>query len=183
MTSLKGYIPALARLLGMTPAALYERQRALVRAGMLPQSEGRGPGSGVRLTASSVAMLVICVLAADNLSTSEARVRAIAPARPIGQIRCPYTAMPDFFSALTAILVARSEDVIEISVSRTADRTSFKYRDTAGETKVSQFVGAHSDEPGITVLATLPHNLLQIMASDVRAMVREELDSARRIAS
>jgi hypothetical protein len=180
MTSLKGYIPALARLLGMTPAALYERQRALVRAGLLDQSEGRGPGSGVRVTAPSVALLLICVLATDNLSETEARVRAIGQARPIGRKRCPYTGMLDFCNALVAILwgTGKAAGVIEVSVSRTADRASFKYRDNSGDVKVSEFSGTRSDERRITVLATLSQSLLQVISTDVHAMVLEEFDSA-----
>jgi hypothetical protein len=167
MPSLKGHIPMLARLLGMTQAALYERQRALVRAGLLDQSKGRGPGSGVRLDASSLAVLLICVLAAGNLTDSEARVRAIQSALPIGQDRCPYTAMWTFMGALMVILVSMSARVIEISVSRTADRASFKYRDLAGNVKVSEFAGTRRTEPGIAVLATLSHSPLQIIARDV----------------
>jgi hypothetical protein len=180
MTSLKGYIPALARLLGMTPAALYERQRALVRAGLLDQSEGRGPGSGVRVTAASVALLLISVLATDNLSDSEARVLAIGQAHPIRRKRCPYTGMLNLFNALAAILMGtgKAAGVIEISVSRTADRASFKYRDDFGEVKLSEFSGAHRDEPGIKVLATLSHDLLQTIAKDVHDMVLEAFDSA-----
>ena len=63
--SLKGLIPRLAHELGMTPDALYERQRALVRAGLLKGVEGKGPGSGVRATPYATALLLIAVLAAD----------------------------------------------------------------------------------------------------------------------
>ena len=50
MASLKSLIPELARALDMTSAALYERQRALVRASLLQQRPGHGPGSGVVAT-------------------------------------------------------------------------------------------------------------------------------------
>src|ERR1700730_12936218 len=69
-TSLKAYMPPLARLLGVTPAMLYERQRSLVRAGLLDAGSGWGPGSGVRTTARSVALLLISVRASDSLTVS-----------------------------------------------------------------------------------------------------------------
>src|SRR5215211_4926587 len=58
-TSLKALIPAIAQVLEMNPATLYERQRALVRSGLLKTKSGRGPGSGVRASADSVAILLI----------------------------------------------------------------------------------------------------------------------------
>ena len=67
MASLKGYIPGLARILGTTPDALYERQRALVRAGLLDQGAGRGPGRGVRAPEAAVAFRVIATLAPVRL--------------------------------------------------------------------------------------------------------------------
>src|SRR5437764_9886177 len=81
--SLKGYVPALARHLGMSAHALYERQRALMRAGELELIEGHGPGSGVPVDAHGIALLLIAVLATDSLSATEHRVREIANSRVI----------------------------------------------------------------------------------------------------
>jgi len=83
-TSLKGLIPKLAKAVGMTPAAIYERQRALVHAGLLHPRSGRGPGSGVPADAKSVAILLISLLASVALC---AVVRRGAPARPRGRPR------------------------------------------------------------------------------------------------
>jgi len=118
VTSLKGFIPTLARLVGMTPAALYERQRALVRAGLLQVKGGRGPGSGVRLTADTVALLLIAVLASDSLSDTEEKARAVANLR---SARCPLTGTNNFRAALAAILASSdlSKRVKSISVRRT----------------------------------------------------------------
>src|SRR4051794_2381170 len=80
-TSLKGYIPGLARHLGVTPAALYERQRALVRAGDLELAEGRGPGSGVRADCRGIALLLLAVLATDSLSQVETRTKEMSAAK------------------------------------------------------------------------------------------------------
>ena len=95
-TSLKAFIPALARLLEQNPNGLYERQRALIRAGLLEARAGRGPGSGVEATPASVAMLLVSVLATDSLSEVEWATRAGAELTD----QTPTT----FAEALTAIL-------------------------------------------------------------------------------
>ena len=104
--SLKGLIATyLARELNMTPAALYERQRALVRAGLIKGEEGRGPGSGVRATPHSVAMLLIAVLAADSLSEIEESTKRFAGLKS-GSGICPITGKKTFVSAVAAILAS-----------------------------------------------------------------------------
>jgi hypothetical protein len=82
MTSLKSYLYGVAPILGLTPAALYERQRALVKLGLLTATPGRGPGSGVPLTAENVAAVLISVLASDSLSDVDQRVVALCEALP-----------------------------------------------------------------------------------------------------
>ena len=77
-TSLKAFIPTLAKVLEMNPTNLYERQRALVRAGLLKIERGRGPGSGVRGTPESAALLLISLLATVNLSKAGIRTRIVA---------------------------------------------------------------------------------------------------------
>jgi hypothetical protein len=172
MASLKGYTPALAKPLGTTPTALYERLRALVRAGMLDAGEGRGPGSGVRTTATSVALLLISVLASDSLTEAEIRAGDIAAAKPSDGDQCPLTGMRSFRDALASILTlaAQSDRVIEISVSRTAARAKIVYRD-GRRTKVSEFTAPGSDEPGLSVVATLASGTLKLIAARVRAIV------------
>ena len=79
MASLKSAIPELASILiTLSENALYERQRALVRAGLLTQVEGRGPGTGVELSAGSLAMMMVAVLATDSLSEIAESTTAIA---------------------------------------------------------------------------------------------------------
>ena len=106
--SLKGFIPELAEAVGMTPAALYERQRALVRAGLLHGESGRGPGSGVRATPESVAMLLIALLATDSLSETESQAKMVANLKS-GTKPCPLTGKKTFASALASALA--SEDM------------------------------------------------------------------------
>jgi DNA-binding Lrp family transcriptional regulator len=81
MIGLKAFIPQLSKALNISETALYERQRALVRAGLLEHTGGRGPGSGVRLSAEAVAMMLIAVLATDSLSETEAATRLLAKAK------------------------------------------------------------------------------------------------------
>ena len=71
MASLKSFLPHLAKVLDMSPLALYERQRALVRAGLLESRPGRGPEAECSADAKSVAMLLISVLATSSLSEVE----------------------------------------------------------------------------------------------------------------
>lgn len=72
MIGLKTFIPALAAVLGVSELALYERQRSLVRDGLLTKTEGQGPGSGVRFTSEAVATLLIAILTTSSLKkTSE----------------------------------------------------------------------------------------------------------------
>jgi hypothetical protein len=80
--SLKSYSVELADYLGITPLAVYERQRALVRLGVLESIEGRGPHSGVRATPNAVAVLLIGALLADNLSEIDQRVVRLLNAKP-----------------------------------------------------------------------------------------------------
>lgn len=181
-SSLKGYIPALARLLGTTPAALYERQRALVRAGLLASEEGRGPGSGVRTTESSVASLLLSVLSTERLSDAEARTRSIAELQPLGGNYCPYTRRPSFGKALVYILSATGvvAGVDKISVSRTADRARLHYYDNSGDPKVSEFVGPNAAEPAISVIASLNDRALTQIVDDVQAILQESFDQETR---
>lgn len=101
--SLKGFAPILANYIGLTPLAVYERQRALVRCGLLPDAKGRGPGSGVRATPEAVALLLIAVLATDNLSEIDNRVVELAGARADSKT-CPLTGAPNLAKALAIVL-------------------------------------------------------------------------------
>jgi hypothetical protein len=107
MESLKKYSEKLAPRLGLTHAALYERQRQLVRLKLLKVSETTGPGGGVRATPHNVAMLLIAVLVTDNLSELSLRAPAAAHLRSETG-RCPLTQAPRFHAALNRILSDRT---------------------------------------------------------------------------
>jgi hypothetical protein len=113
MASLKTLIPELADALDMKESSIYERQRALTRAGLIEMRPGRGPGSGVLATPESLAFLLIS-LTVPNLSEVERQTKAIA-ALKTRKKRCTLTGEVTFGDALTAVL--QSE--------RLAKRTSF----------------------------------------------------------
>jgi hypothetical protein len=106
MASLKSFIPSLSRRLGVSPAALYERQRALVRLGVLHGKKGRGPGSGVKLSADAVAVLLASLLATDSLSEVADTIPLLA-LKPVGG-RCPITNAATFGEALSYLLSSES---------------------------------------------------------------------------
>ena len=103
MTSLKSQIPNLAGWLRMTPAALYERQRALVRAGLLKAKPGRGRGTEVALNPHSLATLLISVVASDSLTETPELTKIFVNLKSEGE-QCPITGKKTFGAALTQIL-------------------------------------------------------------------------------
>src|SRR5579872_2549940 len=82
MIGLKAALPEISGVLGASADALYERQRALVRLGLLEAKEGRGPGSGVELSARALATLIIALMATDSLAETDVRVLRLASAKP-----------------------------------------------------------------------------------------------------
>jgi hypothetical protein len=86
MTGLKSFLYGVAPILGVSPAALYERQRALVTIGVLKTTAGRGPGSGVPFSAENFAAIVISLLAAESLSKVDSFVADLCEARPAGAL-------------------------------------------------------------------------------------------------
>jgi hypothetical protein len=72
----------MAPILRMSGAALYERQRVLVALGALEATPGRGPGSGVPLTAENIAAVLISVLAAESLSEVDETIVSLCNATP-----------------------------------------------------------------------------------------------------
>jgi hypothetical protein len=176
--ALKAYVPSLARILGMPPATVYERQRNLVRAELLDIGDGWGPGSGVRTTAESVALLVIGALASDTIAAVGVRARDIAETKPADANRCPFTRGATFLDALTLILGSQPlpHRAVKISVSRTAARASITYQQKFGSKVhlVSEFIGPRSAEPPLSVTAALAGKELLAIAQNVRAMIDEK---------
>ncbi|WP_247473947.1 hypothetical protein [Bradyrhizobium sp. 30] len=84
MSSLKKFLfDFVAPRLRVSPASLYERQRELVRGGLLPVRQGRGPGSGVPLTPDTLAIFLIGLLATDGLTDLVEHTSALCSAKTL----------------------------------------------------------------------------------------------------
>ncbi|MCA1533860.1 hypothetical protein I6F21_14960 [Bradyrhizobium sp. NBAIM03] len=105
MSSLKTFLHDISGRLRMSPAALYERQRELVRHGLLPVREGRGPGSGVPLTPETVATFLIGLLATDSLTDLAERTAGLSAAKPVILGSQPPASTRTFHSDLAAALI------------------------------------------------------------------------------
>jgi hypothetical protein len=103
MASLKAFLTTFGSAVSMPEAALYERQRALVRHGILKPTPGRGPGSGVELSTYSVATLLIACVATPSLSEVDERIQNYCDAAAFDQI-CPLTGKSSFRDAIIALL-------------------------------------------------------------------------------
>lgn len=107
MAGLKSFLQVAAPVLGVTGAALYERQRALVGLGALKVQPGRGPGSGVPFTSENFAAIVVSLLATENLSEVDQRMFSLFDAVPDDINRYspdPSEGYPSFLSEVAALL-------------------------------------------------------------------------------
>jgi hypothetical protein len=183
-SSLKAYAPHLAWRLDTTPAALYERQRALVRDGMLEQPEGHGPGSGVQLGPYPVALLLVAVLATDSLSETAEKIRIFATAKSIAADGfCPLTGEPTFAEAIARVLdMAHHQHwrkIVNITVHRTSGSSLIKYEDNGGSTD-SVFatrlrIGPRLRAPTkLMVDAVLTRDLIIAIAMDLKKIAESE---------
>jgi hypothetical protein len=118
--SLQGCLPALAEVLNANQTTLYERQRALVREGLLDALPGHGRGSGVRATPESIAMLTIGMLASVSLADVGPLARSFSEGASIAS-KCPLTGAKTFHAALSQML---SDDSIAKRVNGIAVRVS-----------------------------------------------------------
>jgi hypothetical protein len=88
----------MSQILSVSPTALYERQRALTRLGILKGAEGGWRGSSVMLTADAVAALLASLLVTDSLSHVDERVKRLLGA-------------PHSFEATPRVDLPRDSDV------------------------------------------------------------------------
>lgn len=165
--SLKSLLPRLAKSLGTTADALYERQRALTRVGLLAANDGRGPGSGVRASPGSVAFLLSAILATDSLAETVDKVSDLIGASPAS--KCRLTGKKTFIEAFTKILSNPSiaADVIEIRVSRDHPhaRIEFNYQPQARIERGGTDFGSPPQNKGLRTEAVLTSLVLVEAAS------------------
>src|SRR5262245_35644140 len=157
-TSLKAFIPTLAPIVSMTKFALYERQRVLVAAGLLKAEPGRGEGTGVRCTPESVAMLLVGILATDDLSDTAEATKKIARLKI--DKPCKLTGKTRFIDAVAEIL--RSKISATIGVAR-HEQTAIVFNSVDGMTHF----GKALPKGGVEIQANLVPGM---MAAIVEAM-------------
>lgn len=105
--SLNTILPEFSAALAVgTPAQIYERQRQLVRAGLLASKKGMGPGSGVAATPHNVALVLIALLAVQR-GDAVKRTKLLANAKPV-DYPCPYTGSLNLVGVLAAIFRGRN---------------------------------------------------------------------------
>jgi hypothetical protein len=178
MIGLKSYLPKLRFLVGLTKEMLYERQRALVDCGALIPEPGRGPGSGVRADADSLATYLISLLAHDLLVEA-------GMTDPMGWMkcsgeRCPLTGKKQFKDALEAILKDEkiAQKVALVIHNRSMQTATIEYlgkrRGSAWQLLRSEFEYPKPKLPaeanlaeGIDTIKTLKPNLIQQVAKDI----------------
>jgi hypothetical protein len=178
LTSLKSLIPTLAKVVELSPAALYERQRALVRGGVLKAKPGRGPGSGVPGTPHAAITLLISILATSSLSEVVDETKRLISLKSVDGT-CPVTGKKTFGAALTAILQMRDffSKTLWVTVERRGDKVSVNigFRDTAGNVFTSVFGSTRreleKDYHHLTASATL---YLREVLFDVARMLSEQ---------
>jgi hypothetical protein len=159
MISLKAFLPVLSRFLELSPSALYERQRALVRLDLLPKPSAPGRKSGAAMaTPGSVAIMLIAVLATDNLSDMDSRIQAFARKKSIDPNTakpgsCRFTGKHTLLEALTEVLSdTKIASPLSIEVMRKA-KTARLINSSGGGHRTSEF-GQGPDRKGIELKAT-----------------------------
>jgi uncharacterized protein YjhX (UPF0386 family) len=145
MISLKAFLPVLSKFLELSPAALYERQRALVRLDLLPKPTAPGRKSGAAMaTPDSVAIMLIAVLATDNLSEMDDRIQVLAKKRAIDSVtekpgRCRFTGKHTLQEALTEVLSDfKTYSTLSIEITRKA-KTARLISSSGGGHRISEF--------------------------------------------
>jgi hypothetical protein len=131
--SIKTIMPQLEVTLQMPGTMIYERQRALVKAGLVETRPGRGPGSGVEASPKNLALLLLAIMASEKPMVGAFFARTFAgflPARITNKRggyvythRCKYTQRGSLLESLIYLLGEEKEDLASIpslmvSVSR-----------------------------------------------------------------
>jgi hypothetical protein len=178
--SLKAYAPVLAARLGTTPAALYERQRTLVRDGILHHPGGRGPGSGIQLGPYPVALLLVAVLATDSLVETGEKVRILAKAKSLADNGiCPLTGEATFAEAIARVLDPtwdHWQGIVNVAVHRTDSAGVISYSEGM-RSGASSFAASKQRVQAPTRLrvdATLTRDLIIAIRTDLKKAIETE---------
>jgi hypothetical protein len=163
MISLNKFLPQISGFLGTTPAALYERQRQLVRLGILTaEKKGHGPGSGVKLSADGVAALLVALLATDNLSDTNDQIRLFLDSRPL--VKSAKIGAKTFGEVLAAFLLSPKKlpdlEFIEVHRSMLLAQIWFMRGKTFSHTIFATPRPRDVVLPGIDVKASVGKNTL-----------------------
>jgi hypothetical protein len=150
--SLKTHLAKLARTLNLGEATLYERQRALVREGMLESLPGQGRGSGVRATPDTLALVLIALLSSVSLTDAAPLTKEVARAKPASG-KCPLTGATTFRDAVAKILSDPNllAKVKRISVTGLRGTAEISY----GRNQFSAFEGRVSEKQGVRFTMSL----------------------------
>jgi hypothetical protein len=148
MISLKAFLPILALHTGLSVTALYERQRALVRLGLLPKPTKSGRNSGGAMaTPGTVAVMLTAVLVTDKLSEMDERILEFLMLRSNSynienvkgrEIPCPFTQERTFYRAFRAIL-ADGQLSAFLTVEVVRDHKIARFTDKSGDYLPSEF--------------------------------------------
>jgi hypothetical protein len=165
MKSLKSLLPCMSRLTGLSEVALYERQRALVRLGLLPAPTKTGRNSGGAMaTPGSVAVLLVSIMVTDRLSEVDERVLEFLQFRTfsypmvgtLGRPKedcCYVTGQRTLYGALRAAIRQRTwltdPSRIEIEIERGARVARVIGSDAQGESITEFSEGPRSDYYGM----------------------------------
>jgi hypothetical protein len=160
-SSLKSTFPALARIVGYTPASLYARQRLFVDAGLLESTPGRGPGSGVKASPSTLSEFLIALTAQATLDENASFAKGIARAKAVGG-KCPLTGASTFKEAFATVLSekALAQRVDEVRIVTNGALAEIKY----DRTSLSIFRGKAVDTTGLTVQVAISPDTLRDIA-------------------
>jgi hypothetical protein len=178
MIGLKSYLHRMPSV-GLTPEMLYERQRALVRRGALSAEPGRGPGSGVRADANSIAVFLISLLAHDLLV--ESWMTEVIGWMKSTKDQCSLTGKKNFKDALEAILSDEkiAQRVVSVTVNQNAQSGLIEYLGkSAGASRPlrSEFANAGimrvpspSTLSGLETVKSLKQKFIHQVAKDIAA--------------
>jgi hypothetical protein len=173
---LKTYFPTLAEYVGASPVQLNEWMRALVSVGALSARPGRGPGSGVELSATSVSVLLLALLSSDIRNEAAEWARKLSKAKPLPQRQCSITGARTLRDAIArglegkGLYDGRAASLAQINVERGEGIATLRWNYLEGAYVNLPFSLAIQDpfaKEKRTVTATLHSEPLRRIAEDL----------------